>query len=294
MRFAAGLVALAAVIAGLYYYFLVREVSVPAPVVQAPASQPSEPAIIVRAVVGEATRKNAQGQEERLRVGTALVASDEVRTELGGSAIIAAADNGELRLDEGTAIGIGAGDFFLLQGSLEANSGTAPLRLGAAGSKGRITVDGRARLLADGQSVVVGDISGKTEVENGGQRVTLAPGQATRVKDGLPPSAVWTIPSSLLLKVRWPSETDLATKKIRVSGQVTPGSLVRVRGTKTLADEAGKFAAEVNLDEGINIVDLEALDAGGHRQKSQVKLRVDTTPADVGIETNPEMWKKKH
>lgn len=286
-----------ALVGALYYVILGREPPLPA-VIEQPASVPALAQVIVRSVSGDATRRSANGGVAKLAVGDALLESDEVRTGATADAVIAAVGaggEGEVRLSADTVVGLGAaGDFFLSQGSIVAQSTGLPLVFGGAGTSGRVRVTGSARLLADGaRGLVVGGISGSTLLENAGQRVTVGPNQVGLLQATAPPSRVWTIPASLLLKVRWPDATELASKKLRISGEASPGSLIRVRGARALSGEDGRFVADVDLSEGVNALTLTAEDAAGRKKQSEVKVRVDTTPADVGVETSPEMWRRR-
>jgi hypothetical protein len=60
-----------------------------------------------------------------------------------------------------------------------------------------------------------------------------------------------------------------------------------------LADPDGRFSLDLPLAEGINALNVSAEEPGGKIQRSKFKVKVDTTPAEVGVETSPEMWKRK-
>ena len=297
LRFAIGVTAVLALVGALYYIILAREPALPA-VVELPAFVPAQPQVIVRSVSGDATRRSANGGVVKLVVGDALLESDEVRTGATADAVIAAvgtAGASEVRLGADTVVGLGAtGDFFLSQGSVIAQANGMPLVFGGAGTTGRVRVTGSARLLSDGaRGLVVGGIRGQTLLENVGQQVSVGPNQVAQLRAALPPSRSWAIPASLLLKVRWPQATELASRKLRVTGEASPGSLIRVHGARALSDEGGRFSADIDLAEGVNTLSLTAEDAAGRKKQSEIKVRVDTTPADVGVETSPEMWHKR-
>lgn len=68
-------------------------------------------------------------------------------------------------------------------------------------------------------------------------------------------------PPKLTLKL---PEPELGQKKYIVTGQAEPGASVFVRGEKMQLDAAGVFTYEVELQQGVNIVVIEAVDNAGN------------------------------
>ena len=299
--------ALAAVIAGVYWLTLGRR-ETDAIVIDAQPSSATQPAstptaLTLTKVDGALRVKAPAGTERELKVGDAVSVSDEVLSGAGTSA--------ELSLD-GASIAIGAetqvqfrgesGDalqFFITGGNVQASSSGRALEFLAAGTSGRVRVqNAAARLLSDGsRGLVAYSERGQVYVTNAGQTIALDAGQATRLIAEKAPAKSWKIPASMLLKVSWPKESELAVRKLKLGGNVSPGALVRVQSgsatTRALASEHGDFVIELRLDEGANEVVVQSDDARGKHELVKHRIKVDTTPADVGVETSPEMWKKK-
>jgi hypothetical protein len=61
-------------------------------------------------------------------------------------------------------------------------------------------------------------------------------------------------------------ETVVDTSPILVHGNTSPGAEVSVNGELTNIDEAGNFAAMVELEEGPNAIEVIATDYDGHEE----------------------------
>ncbi len=272
----------------------------------APATQPASvpSGLRLTKVDGALKLRPTGGAERELKVGDAIASSDEVLAGAGAS--------GELSL-QGASIAIGAetqvqfrgevGDalqFFITGGNVRASAAATPIEFFAAGTSGRVRVQNAvARLLSDGsKGLVAYSERGDVYVDNAGQTIVLAAGQGTRIVAQKAPAPAWKLPSSLLLKVGWPKEGELAIRKLKLSGSVTPGALIRAQtpsGTplRVLAAENGSFVVEIKLEEGNNDVLIQSDDVLGNREVAKHRIKVDTTPAEVGVETSPDMWKKR-
>lgn len=267
-----------------------------------PASTPA--ALRLTKVEGALKLRPVGGAERELKVGDAVASSDEVFAGAGVS--------GELSL-QGASIAIGAetqvqfrgevGDalqFFITGGNVQASASATAIEFLAAGTSGRVRVqNAAARLLADGNNGLVAySERGNVYVNNAGQTIVLAAGQGTRIVAQRAPAPAWKLPASMLLKVGWPKESELAVRRIKLGGTVTPGALVRAQTSsaaplRVLAAENGEFVVEIKLDEGNNDVLIQTDDVLGKREIAKHRIKVDTTPAEVGVETSPDMWKKK-
>jgi hypothetical protein len=97
------------------------------------------------------------------------------------------------------------------------------------------------------------------------------------------------VPSSLLLKVKWPEKALLTRRKLVVVGQTHPGAHVEVAGHVVRATQDGRFTQTVHLSEGHNQIDVRAVTVGGERAKSDARLQVDTRDPTIGIDRG--LWK---
>lgn len=304
----AAVIAIAVVIGGAYLALLGKRedaISIEAP---KPASQPaSQPAALrLTKVDGALVLKPVTGGERTLKVGDAVSVSDAVLAGAGASATLGVENGGTINIGGDSQVqfkGVGNDDalqFFVAGGDVEAISAGRPLEFFAAGTSGRVRVaNAAARLLSDGaRGLVTFAERGQVQVENAGETLVLDAGQATRLVGSKAPAKAWKLPASALLKVAWPKETELAVRKIKLSGTVTPGALVRASvpgavAARALAADNGEFTIEVKLEEGHNDLVVQSDDLAGKHELLKRRIKVDTTPADVGVETSPDMWKKK-
>jgi hypothetical protein len=308
MKVFLGIAALVASIALAYWLILGREETTGV-VVLAPASAPAtEPptlashTLVLQEASGRIVRKRAGESEVPLNVGDAVSLEDEVSVGSDAEAVLGRAG---VRLAFGPDTELAfhgyqddALQLFIGRGSVLASAQGTGLDVLSAATPGRVRVrDAAARIYSDGtQGVVVAANEGRVWVENAGQRLALAPGEATRLRGTNAPDKLWKIPASILLKVAWPQASELNVRKLRVSGKTTPHALVRAKtlnGARALANDRGEFVLDLALQEGKNTVTLQSEEPGGKRQQTQTTVTVDTTPAGVGVETSPDMWKKR-
>lgn len=138
-------------------------------------------------------------------------------------------------------------------------------------------------------TVAVGTRDGEVELSGSGKAVIVRAGQQSIVRPGQGPSAPTAVPSSLLLKVKWPQKSILTRRKLVVAGETEPGAHVEVAGRVVRTGKDGRFTQEVQLGEGSNRIDVRAVTVGGARAKSDVDLQVDTRDPTIGIDRN--LWK---
>jgi len=116
--------------------------------------------------------------------------------------------------------------------------------------------------------------------------VIVRAGQQSVLRPGRGPSDPTPIPTSLLLKVTWPTRPR---REVIVSGQTDPGSHVDIGGRIVPADEEGRFSHTLPLQEGANTVQVRALSVGGVRQEEKREFLVDTTPPKK-VTVDPGIW----
>ena len=104
-------------------------------------------------------------------------------------------------------------------------------------------------------------------------------GEESHASVGGPPSKPETIPSILLLNVRFPDADTFNSRVARIEGKADPGTRVRVGDASVDVGADGRFAADVTLDEGINQIEVAATDSiGNQRTETSQPIRVDTRP----------------
>ena len=236
--------------------------------------------------------------------GTALEPGAGVRTKEGGvaslsygngiSAEVQSESNIRIdRLDDEVARFVVGRGLVVIDVDEEVGSDRI-VQLAAEGTDAIVeTQNGRVAVLSDGEGQVQTAVTrGAATLEANGERVELGAGQQSLVEKGRGPSKPTAIPSSLLLKVKWPTAAT-SKRRHRITGTANPGALVRVGDRVVAADAQGKFSAIVDLDEGRNRVVVRAVDVAGNSETSESPtIKVDTKAPAHAIETNPDMWKR--
>jgi len=253
--------------------------------------------VTVVEVRGEVTVLRA-GTQRPLRAGERLARADRVTTGPGGRARLRLADGSRVALEEGSSFDVGrlttdVAAFRLGKGLVAADvvvDAARTFRLDAPAGTRTETVGGRFEVGGDETGTTVAAQEGNVTVAAGGARVELGAGQQTRVAPGGRPEDPSAIPRTVFLKVRWPGKTVPSDRQI-VSGETTPGALVRVGGHTTRAGANGRWQAEVELGEGENrlTVTARAPGAGSAREESH-GITVDTTPPPLEAETG-NLWR---
>lgn len=118
---------------------------------------------------------------------------------------------------------------------------------------------------------------GRTERVKQGEMASAAPGEA--------PTAPVRIPESLLLNVQFPDAATFSSRLAVVRGTTDPGQRVAVGGREVEVGRDGTFELEVELEEGVNELEVVAHDAMGRtRSETSGPIRVDTTaPTLTGV-----------
>ncbi|MBI5507374.1 MAG: FecR domain-containing protein [Deltaproteobacteria bacterium] len=299
--FAAGVLLVVLAVAGGYYVLLWRPAPVPPPV--APPVLRSPQGVQVTRAAGAVQIRVGAGEWHEAVVGTAVEVGADLRTGEGGSAALSipgtldveVAADAEVRLetldDDQAALEVREG---LVVADVKPESGRL-LQIKAAGSDAvAATRDGRVHVLTDGKGNVQTAVTrGSATVTAGGEQVELENGFQTSIVPGGKPQAPTPMPKSLLLKIKWPPDSQTAKRRQLVTGKTNPGARVRVGGVVTTADANGQFRAVIELQEGSQKVRAYTLDVLGRvEQTTSQAIELDTRGPKNEIKTHPNMWKR--
>ncbi len=121
--------------------------------------------------------------------------------------------------------------------------------------------------------VTVAATKGKVRLSGEHDEVEVPENMQSSIFGNAPPSKP-IIPPSLYLKVKRPGRRTQRRKTATVRGSATPGALISVNGVRFSADAAGSFNATVALNEGKNVLLVEAETVTGKRQQKQIPIVV--------------------
>ena len=308
--FWAGVGALAAALAGGYFFFL-RSPGTPPPVVapagpDASAPEPSDAVaprvrdVQVAEVAGAVEiRSGSKGEYAPAQPGAVLKAEDSLRTAADGRARLVSRDAFDVQVEPGTELQVqelteqlsrvqlGLG---MVVARVEGGKGKR-LEVAARGSDAvAASSDGTFAVSSNGAgTVAVGARAGEVELKSAGKAVLLRSGQQSVALPGAAPSDPTAIPSSLFLKVDWPAQKELARRQLAVTGKTSPGAVLLIAGQPARVEVDGRFKAVVPLREGMNSLSVEGLDVGGHRERQVRQVSVDTTAPQTDIPTQ-NLW----
>ncbi|GHG84479.1 FecR domain-containing protein [Comamonas sp. JC664] len=269
------------------------------PVVAAPVV-PRQLVLELTQVSGKVEVQNTDGSWREATVGMALRRDERVRTDDGSYAMLIGGESVEVHMDPGTEISVDALTESLSRILLARGMATAVVRPGqrhtfevkAANSDATATLQqaGAFTMSNNGEgTVAVGTREGEVTLVGQGKVVIVRAGQQAVVRPGQAPSDPSPVPTSLLLKVDWPSERTRRERELVVRGQATPGSRVEVGGVTVKSDAEGNFQRKVILREGRNTVDVQAFGVGRTKQQERQDVVVDTTPPPLKTDTE-NIW----
>jgi hypothetical protein len=116
------------------------------------------------------------------------------------------------------------------------------------------------------------DLSSNDQVEH------VNEGKEAHAAAGAPPSKPVPIPVSILSNVRFPDADTFNSRLARVEGRADPGARVRVGGRSVDVGPDGAWATDIQLEEGMNQIEVEATDSLGTDQVERSHpIRVDVT-----------------
>ena len=214
-----------------------------------------------------------------VRQGDLLTRDDVVRTPSGASAVLRNAagtevelrERVEIRLDRLSAEGT---SLDLRRGKVVARVSRASDALAITARQTRTSNEGPAHfvVLADDRGQVsVATIKGGARFVAAGKSVSVPEGTESRSRPGEPPSDPEKIPEEVLLQVVWPSGETRSTDTA-VHGKVNPASTVTVNGAPAVVGPDGRFTATVPLNDGSNVLEVQAEDLSGRRRKASTTL----------------------
>ena len=238
-------------------------------------------------VRGDVKRTDSAGQAQDVAVGVVLGVRDTVSVPQGGSAVLGVGEGTRISLGEASAVRVLDVDAEGVRVELEQGRVSARVATGSASvdvaSRGRTvrTDDGAFTIVADEDGTVAVDAEGGTVGLDGfGVQDALAQGQRLSAVPDRPP-VVGAIPDQLLLEVTWPEQTPRRAPEAPVSGRTEPYARVRVGGEGSWetvrADAEGHFQVSVPLEEGDNVVNVEATDVSGEATSTDGRIERDTT-----------------
>lgn len=287
---------LAALVAGTglaYVLLLGREPGRRPPPPVAPAVLP----LTVGDVVGEVTIVRA-GVRTRATSGTTLKPDDAIETATGARVEVAGGGY-EVALEEGGrfAVGeitaelsrfrLGAG---LVSARVQDDPGRAVEIEGAPDAVAR-TRGGEVSVARVGAVVAVGVRRGKAEFTAAGETVSLGEGQQSEARAGAAPSPPSPLPSSLLLKVNWPTQRTTNERRMVVTGRATPGSIVVVGDERVEVRPDGRFTHVIALREGRQNLSARAMGVAGKAASEGPAVVLDTRAPDARFDTR-DLWVK--
>lgn len=253
---------------------------------------PSAPLASTLETRGSVERRSDGGSWRTLTAGEPVDINDDVRTGSSSSARLQLGPQVTVELAESTGINVAQLSETLSRIRLQDGRVVSEVRSGA-GFRFRVQVQGNnaqaesragrfAVLRRAGAPAVFAAEHGTVDVTGSGATVSLKPGEQTQVVDGGAPAAPTRLPTSLLLKLGRPPPSRLRARQVAITGETSPGAVVRVGSKVAAPDAAGKFATKVALVDGPNEILVEVEDVAGRRQRAKLPtITVDTRAPHV-------------
>ncbi len=277
-------------------------VATPQPEPEPPPEPPKLSEVTLAEVEGTVELRAADGTWRQAGKGDVLRAQDAVRTSAGSVAVLVGGEAWEVRLEAGTEVTVDELTSSISRLMLESGMATAKVKgkerhtfeVRASGSD---AVARTANTGADAEfaisnngagTVAVGARQGEVELAGAGKVVIVRAGQQSVVRPGQAPSEPTAVPTSLLLKVKWPSQRVHRTRRLVVSGESTPGAHIEVGGEVVRADEHGRFRHTLQAREGKNALRVRATSVGGGRTAEEAEVQVDTRAPRIGLDD--DLW----
>jgi hypothetical protein len=142
-----------------------------------------------------------------------------------------------------------------------------------------------------GAVVSVGVRKGRADFTAAGATVSLAEGQQSQARAGAAPSAPAPLPSSLLLKVSWPTPRTTNERRMVVTGRATPGAIVVLGGERVEVQADGRFTHVIVLREGRQTLTARAMGIAGKATSEGPAVVLDTRAPDARFDTS-DLWVK--
>jgi hypothetical protein len=286
-----------------YVFILGAEHAPPTPPPAAVPALPVGAAELARAS-GVVEIRLGSGEWRVVRAGARLEPDTEVRTGISGTAALTYGDGLDVELSADSEVRLQMLEASRARFQLRAGRVVADVRpesgrvvqVGVRDSAATAeTRDGRLHILTDGSGSMQAAVTrGSASVSALGKRVEIPAGYQTSIRPGHAPLPAMAVPTSLLLKVKWPPESETKKRRHLVIGTANPGARVRIGGTTVSADPQGRFRAVIELREGDNRLEVRAVDVTGRTEMQRSPpIRLDTRGPSHAFDTDPGMWRPK-
>jgi hypothetical protein len=260
---------------------------------------PPQPTQALPLAIGELTGEVTVvrgGVRERAVSGTTLRPDDAIETAVGarvqvagGGYTVTLEEGGRFAVGEITAelsrFRLGAG---LVSARVQDDPGRAIEIEGAPDAVAR-TRGGEVSVARVGSVVAVGVRRGRADFTAAGATVTLSEGQQSQAREGAAPSAPAPLPSSLLLKVNWPTPRTTNERRMVVTGRASPGSIVVLGGERVEVQPDGRFTQVIVLKEGRQTLTARAMSVAGKITSEGPAVVLDTRAPDARFDTS-DLW----
>lgn len=287
------------------WYVFLRGSTPPAPAPTSIGVAPAEDGHVdvrISGAEGAVELRQADGSWVKAAEGEVLDPDGAVRTLDGAAAVLSAGELWQVRMESGTEVSLGEVSESTSRVLLSAGMATATVRdaaskhtfeVRASGSDAVAKTAGGTFAISNNAAgtVAVGAREGEVEFSGAGRMVIVRAGQQSIVHPGGAPTEPSAVPSSLLLKVKWPQKSLLTRRRLVVSGETAPGAQVQVAGRVVRAGADGRFSHPVQLAEGRNAINVTAVEVGGSRASTDADLQVDTRDPSIGIDR--DVWTRE-
>ncbi len=254
-----------------------------------------EPAVLVESVRGTVERQGREGTEA-VEVGMRVGLEERIVVGEGSEAALAFGENMRLTLQSDSSLRVLGASVNGLRVELEDGRVQATVRpggaaLGVVAAEREVTTENAQFTMGVGATDAIGVEVREGQVAVSGVEGVESVGQGERLvatADG--PLVQGAIPTRLLLEVQWPGAEATRMEKALIRGSTEPGAEVMAGGeagaVRTVADEEGRFALEVALEEGENSLKLQARGVTGQEQTAESTLTRDSEAPTGRFEVN--------
>jgi hypothetical protein len=265
-----------------------RPMAPPPPVVATPRREapPPRSAFELAELKGKASIRRGDTWHPAAK-GERLLASDVIRTEPGGAAILRSPAGDELVLRERVELEIDKLEstvtrIDLARGKVRAAAGRSapPMEITAGETETKAAAGSKFSVYRDPKgTVAVASQEGEVSVRAEGETVAVPPSQVSYVSPGEAPRTPVAIPDEVFLAVRWPLPVS-EEPAVFVQGDAPPGTIIVVNGEEAAIEPGGRFRVRVGLKEGPNTIEVsaEGVDGRTERRTREVVRRIPYGP----------------
>lgn len=256
----------------------------PADAAPPPPSPPPDATVdsgnIIRATAVEGTveRRVDNDRWSPIAVGDTMHITDEIRSGNDAAATFIVGEDTSVEVSQNTKFGFveisdAVSKIRLNDGRIAASSDGRKVRVEVKNSDAVAeTEDGSFAVLTEGEgNVTVAANRGEVDLSAQGETIKLAEGTQSIVGPNAAPARPTEIPSSLFLKVRKP-KADARLTSTLIEGTSTPGSVINIKGKRTIVSADGTFKKRVPLSVGSKNIRVTVEDAKGRRETTFVRV----------------------